>query len=149
LHDFQIKCPRCGLQPSICCCELTPEEKIFKDDTKSNYTELAGKLASKNGLANHIWKKLLTLTNSIDAAKASENKAWEEKRLSLVRASKNHVAKYEPIIEQQNKEIERQNVLIKKLQVMIEKQSPITQENTAKKSTGCPGCGSATGCYCT
>lgn len=149
MNDFQIKCHRCGLQPSICCCELTSEEEIFKDDTKSNYTELAGKLASKNGLANHIWKRLFTLSNSIDAAKASEDKAWEEKRQSLVRAAKNHVSKYEPIIEQQNKEIERQNVLIKKLQVMIEKQEPIAQEKTPTKSSGCPGCGSITGCYCT
>lgn len=135
------KCNRCKMDSSACSC-LSIEVEEFKEEIKTNYFNLAGSNASQIGLANDIWTKLYYTAKQLERAQKSEAKAWEEKRQSLASAAKNHVAKYEPIIEQQN-------VLIKKLQMMIEKKEPKTIENTPTKAKGCPGCGSTTRCYCT
>ncbi|MGI2860556.1 hypothetical protein ACRTDL_20430 [Shewanella algae] len=144
---FKNKCNKCGMDTSLCIC-LSVEVEEFKKEIKDNYSNLAGSNASKSGLANHVWTKLYNTSRHLEKTLESEAKAWEEKRLSVITVSKNITAKYESIIESNNKEISEQKALIKKLQSLLEKPQKETGKKEQKSSLECPGCGSKTGCYC-
>jgi len=146
-NSSKNKCNKCGIDSSLCTC-LSVEIEEFKNELKDNYSNLAGSNASKLGLAKHIWTKLYHTSKHLEKTLESEAKAWEEKRLSVTTVSKNLTAKYESIIESNNKEISEQKVLIKKLQSLLENPQKETGNKEDKSSLECPGCGSKTGCYC-
>lgn len=128
----------CGLEK--CCCSFNSTEEKLKNTIKSDYLEEAVNFSTKQGMANYIWRQLID-------AKNSESKAWSEKQLSIANMATRYANKYEPIIEQKDKEIDYKNKLIKKLQGMLGT-SKTTSDSTNKEVQGCNGCGSTTGCYC-
>jgi hypothetical protein len=133
------RCNECGLQD--CNCSFSSAEEELKESIKSSYLESADRFRTKQGLANFIWRQLFN-------AKVSEKKAWDEKQSSIAKISTRHASKYEPIIEQKDKEIDYQSQLIKKLQGMLASSDPASNKADKEKRKGCNGCGSTTGCYC-
>ncbi len=135
------RCKKCGqLVTNGKCCEFSAADEEFKSAVKEQYFELAADYASKGGLANFIWRKF------IDATK-SEQKAWQEKQKSIANMASNYSNKYEPIIEQKDKDIEYLQNLVKNLQSRLPNDE-LNSDGLVKSIMACGGCGSTTGCYC-
>lgn len=135
------RCNVCGLSKEKCCCSFSPSENQLKEEIKSIYLDSADRFASKKGMANFIWRQLIN-------AKNSESKAWSEKQSAIANMATRYSNKYDPIIEQKDKEIDYQNKLIKKLQGMLGASEPVKDKPLNNDALACKGCGSTTGCYC-
>lgn len=153
------RCNTCGTPVSngVKCCEFSDAEESFKENIKNKYYELAGRNASKVGLANYIWRQFINVSESEKKAIERERQSREEKHAVISRVGAQYDMKYKSIIAEKDKEILYLKKLTDKLRNMylnqeIEKSQGIYPAPEIQIKTGsnmaCNGCGSKTTCYC-